>query len=651
MIKKKSVEEVLEIAKVEEVVQDFVQLKRRGANLIGLCPFHGEKTPSFNVSPSKGIYKCFGCGKAGDSVNFVMEHENLTFPEAVRYLAKKYGVTLEETELSQEARAEQQYLDSLYIVNQYALDFYQDQLFNTDIGKSVGLNYFRERGFREEAIRKFGLGFAPDKPDAFALKATHIGHNPDLLKKVGLMSQYGRDFFRNRVMFPIHNLSGKVIGFGGRILVKDVKAPKYINTPETEIYTKSKVLYGAYFAKRAIRQEDECILVEGYTDVISLHQAGLENVVASSGTSLTAGQIQLIRRNTENIKILYDGDMAGIKAALRGMGMVLEQGLNVRIVVLPEGEDPDSYLKQVGVEAFKAYITQEAKDLVMFQAGMLQEEASGDPIRKANLIKEIVDSIAKIPDPIKRSLYIRECARIMDVEEQLLVNEANKLVAQHFRKQQQEKERDQLRQFEAEQEAIPVQPARPVLKPKEDALSSGDSFQEKDIVRIIVAGGASLFDPEEKLTVAQYLISNIEDVLDEFDNKLYLRIVRDTRERLLSGQVADTSYFINHSDRDIRETAIGMVASPYEYSENWEKRWEIFLTTQKMPDENFVRDSTQALKRFKLRKFDKKIRQNAEKIKTLFEQKSDDYLLYLKLDQKLKAVRNQLAEELGTVVL
>lgn len=650
MIKKKSVEEILEIAKIEEVVQDFIQLKRRGVNLIGLCPFHSEKTPSFNVSPSKGIYKCFGCGKAGDSVNFVMEHENLTFPEALRYLAKKYGVTLEETELSQEARAEQQHLDSLYIVNQYALEYYRGQLFDTDLGKSVGLNYFRERGFREETIRKFGLGFAPDKPDAFVVKATYDGYNPELLKKVGLMSQYGRDFFRSRVMFPIHNLSGKVVGFGGRILAKDVKAPKYINTPETEIYTKSKVLYGAFFAKRAIRQHDECILVEGYTDVISLHQAGIENVVASSGTSLTVDQIQLIRRNTENIKILYDGDLAGIKAALRGMGMVLEQGLNVRIVVLPDGEDPDSYLKLAGVEAFKTYISQEAKDLVMFQAGLLQEEAAGDPIKKANLIRDIVESIARIPEPIKRSLYIRECARIMEVEEQLLVNETNKIVAQHFRKQQQEKERVQLRQFEAEQELLQAEPARPALKPKEET-AAGDAFQEKDIVRILVAGGASMFDPEEKLTVAQYIISNIEDVMEDFDNKLYQRAVHLTRERLMAGGEANTGFFLNHPDAEIREMAIGLVTSPYEYSENWAKRWEIFLTTQKMPDENFISDSTQALKRFKLRKFDKMIRQNAEQVKRLFEQKSDEYLIYLKLDQKLKALRNKLAGELGTVVL
>jgi DNA primase len=652
MIKKKSVEEILEIARIEDVVQDFVSLKRRGVSLIGLCPFHNEKTPSFNVSPSKGIYKCFGCGKAGDAVNFVMEHENLTFPEALRYLAKKYGIQIDEIELSPEARQEQQYHDSLYIVNEYAKDFYQDQLFNTDLGKSLGLSYFKERGFREETIRKFGLGFAPDKMDAFVLKATQDGYNPELMKKLGLMSQYGRDFFRNRVMFPIHNLSGKVIGFGGRILVKDVKAPKYINTPETEIYNKSQVLYGAFFAKIAIRKHDECILVEGYTDVLSLHQAGIENVVASSGTSLTVGQIQLIRRNTENIKILYDGDLAGIKAALRGVGLVLEQGLNVKIVVLPEGEDPDSYLKKVGTEAFRTYIDQEAKDFIMFQASLLLGEAAGDPVKKTHLIRDIVESIAKIPDPIKRSLYVRECARIMEVEEQLLVNEANKLVAQHFKRQQQEKDRAQLQESRMPMDLPPgIQPAPPQLKPPEKAISSGDAFQERDIARILILGGEYIFAPEENLTVAQYVLNNIEDVMNDFDNKLYQRIVHLVHERLLEGGSVQAAFFLRHPDEDIRQLAANLSSSPYEYSENWEKRWDIFLTTQKMPDENFVNDSIQSLKRFKLRKLDKMIRKNAELIKTLFQQKSEDYLTYMKLDQKLKTIRNQLAEEMGTVVL
>ncbi len=648
MIKPKSVEEILETAKVEEVVEDFVNLKRRGVNMIGLCPFHNEKTPSFTVSPSKGIYKCFGCGKGGNSVQFVMEHENMNFPEALRYLARKYGIKIEETEVSEEAREEQKYLDSLYIVNEYAKQFYQDQLFNTGRGRSVGLNYFKERGFREETIKKFGLGFAPQQKDAFTLKATQDGYNLELMKKLGLTTQYGRDFFRDRVMFAIHNLSGKVIGFGGRILVKDVKAPKYINTPETDVYNKSKVLYGAYFAKRGIRGEDECILVEGYTDVLSLHQAGIENVVASSGTSLTVEQIRLVKRYTENIKILYDGDVAGTKAALRGLGMVLEQGLNVKIVMLPEGEDPDSYLQQVGVDAFKEYLSQQAKDFIMFQASLLQEEAKGDPIRKANLIKEIVESIAKIPDPLKRSLYVRECANIMEVEEQLLINETNKIVARGFKKLQQDRERARLK----EEAGLPEEERpTPELQPRKQEVAAGDEFQEKDIIRILIAGGEKWFDQDEEITVAQHILSNIEDVLDSFDNKLYQRVARECHERLLAGQLINSQYFLNHEDAQVKQLAINMLSTPYEYSENWEKRWDIFLTTQNMPDENFVSDSKQALQRFKLRKLDKMIRQNAEKIKALFEQKSEDYVLYLKLDQKLKAIRNQLAEELGTVVL
>ncbi|MCB9040708.1 MAG: DNA primase [Lewinellaceae bacterium] len=648
MIKPKSVEEVIETAKVEEVIQDYVNLKRRGVNMIGLCPFHAEKTPSFTVSPSKGFYKCFGCGKGGDAVNFLMELEQMDFPEAIRHLARKYGIQLEETEVSQEVREEQQYQESLYLVNEYAKQYYQDQLFLTDVGKSVGLSYFKERGFREEVIKKFGLGFAPDKTDAFTVKATHDGYKLDLLKKLGLASQYGRDFFRNRVMFAIHNLSGKVIGFGGRILVKDVKAPKYVNTPETDVYNKSKVLYGAFFAKRAIRKEDECIMVEGYTDVLSLHQAGIENVVASSGTSLTIEQIRLVKRYTENIKILYDGDPAGIKAALRGMGMVLEEGLNVKIVLLPQGEDPDSYLKAVGTEAFREYITQEAKDFIMFQAGLLQEEAAGDPVKKTKLIKDIVDSIARIPDPLKRSLYVRECARIMEVEEQLLVNEANKVVAHRFRKGQQEEERARLKEGAPQPDEVFTTP--PPL-PREKQAPAGDEFQEKDIIRILIAGGGEVFDKEENITVAQYILSNIEDVLDTFDFPLYGQLAKKCHERLLANEPVNTDYFLNHPDEEIRQMAINMLSSPYEYSENWEKRWDIFLSSQKMPDENFERDSTQALKRFKLRKLNKMIRQNAEKIKQLFEQKSEDYIIYLKLDQKLKGMRNELAEELGTVVL
>lgn len=642
MIKQKSIEEVVETARVEDVVQDYVNLRRRGVNLIGLCPFHTEKTPSFTVSPAKGIYKCFGCGQGGDAVTFVMEQESLTFPEAIRHLAKKYGIKLEETALSDEAREEQQYRDSLYLINQFARDFYQDHLFNTDIGKSVGLSYFKQRGFREETIQKFGLGFSPDKKDHFTLHAVQKGYNAESLKKLGLTTQYGRDFFRNRVMFPIHNLSGKVIGFGGRILLKNVKAPKYLNSPETDIYNKSKVLYGAFFAKKGIRRDDECIMVEGYTDVLSLHQAGIDNVVASSGTSLTVQQIQLVKRYTDNIKMLYDGDIAGIKAALRGMNLVLEQGLNVKIVALPEGEDPDSYLQKVGVDAFKQYITQEAKDFIMFQASLLQEEAAGDPVKQSKLIKEIVESIAKIPDPLKRSLYVKECAKIMQVEEQLLVNEANKIVGINFKKAQQRG------RAEAVAPAADIQtPA--TVRPKSKETSTGDAFQEKDIVRILIAGGNKEFD--EGQTVGAYILGNIEDVINDFDHPLYQALVKESLEALQGGQQLSLQFYLQHPNPKIKKLAVDLSASPYEYSENWEKKWEIFLTTQKMPDENFVKDSTQALKRFKLKKFDKMIMKNAEKIKTLYEQKSDEFLLYLKLDQKLKAIRNELADELGTVVL
>lgn len=649
-------------------MEDFVSLKRRGVNLIGLCPFHNEKTPSFTVSPSKGIYKCFGCGAGGDALKFVMEHEHLNFPEGVRYLAKKYGIELEEKQLSEEAREERQYEESLYLVNQFAKEFYQKQLFETDRGKSVGLSYFKRRGFREEIIRKFGLGYAPGGKDTFTLTAVQKGYDAELLKKLGLTSQYGRDFFRDRVMFAIHSLSGKVIGFGGRILAKDVKAPKYVNTPETDVYNKRKVLYGAFFAKQAIRKADECIMVEGYTDVISLHQAGIENVVASSGTSLTVDQIQLVKRNTENIKILYDGDIAGVKAALRGMGLVLEQGMNVKIVLLPEGEDPDSYLQSVGTDAFREYITQQAQDFLMFQANLLKAEADGDPIKQSKLIQELVTSIARIPDPIKRSLYIRECAKIMEVEEQLLVNEANKAVGQQIKQRSKEREREQRRrEREAQQPGAGEEPPFPTDEPplpqdgtmlNEPPLPGqqpadtvkGDGFQERDIVRILINGGGVVYDKEEGITVADYMLSNVEDVLDDFDNALYRKVILLVAEHLSAGNELSPSFFMHHPDAEVQQLAVDLSSSPYEYSENWANRWDIFLTTQQMPEENFVQDSSSAMKRFRLRKLNRMIEENAEKIKALYKAGSDDYMLHLKLDQRLKAMRNELAAELGTVV-
>ncbi len=650
MISQKSVQEILDTVKVEEVIQDFVNLRRRGVNLIGLCPFHNEKTPSFNVSPSKNIFKCFGCGKGGDAVQFLIEHEHFTFAEALLYLAKKYNIEVEETAVSQEALAEKQHFDSLYIVNQFAADFYQEQLFETDRGKSIGKSYFKERGFRDETLRRFGLGFAPNQTDALTTKAVGAGYNIEFLRNVGLTTQYDRDFFRDRVIFPIHNLSGKIIAFAGRILVKDVKAPKYINSPETEIYNKSKSLYGAFFAKRAIRQEDECILVEGYTDVISLHQSGIENVVASSGTSLTVEQARLIRRYTPNVKILYDGDFAGVKAALRGMDILLEQDLNVKIVLLPDGEDPDSYLQQVGVEAFKLYISESAQDFIAFQADLLMKEAGNDPVKKAHVIKDIISSVAKIPDPIKRMVYIRECSRIAQVSEQVLVNEMNKLVMQQVNKAVAEK--GMAPPSPGELEAAGITQREPVELKTAETPTAGDEFQEKDIARILVSAGGEWLDEAAKVTVAQYVLSNIEEVLDHFDNKLYGRIARDVLTQVLEKKTISQQYFLSHEDIEIKNFALGILTSPYEYSENWEKKWDIHLRWQKAPEANFDEDSRQGLARFKLRKIERVLTENRQKIKELSEAGDHAQVLaYMKVLQKLLAMRSELAAQMGAVVL
>ena len=549
MIPQKTVQEILEASKIEDVVQDYVNLRRRGVNMIGLCPFHHEKTPSFTVSPAKNIFKCFGCGKGGDAAKFIMEHENLSYPDALKQLAKKFRIEIEEVELTPEMVAEQQERESLFIVNEFARQFYEDQLFNTDFGKSIGLNYFKERGFREETIKKFGLGFAPNQRDAFTQKATQMGYKPEYLQKLGL-TKNGRDFFWNRVMFTIHNLSGKPIAFAGRILQKDVKAPKYINSPETEIYVKNKILYGAYFAKRAIRQLDECILVEGYTDVISLHQAGIENVVASSGTSLTEGQISLIKRFTPNIKILYDGDPAGIKAALRGLDMVLEKDMNVRVVLLPEGEDPDSYLQNVGAAAFKEYIDKESKDFILFKTNLLLAEVKGDPVKKAGLVRDIVESVARVPDPFKRSYYIKECARVMELEEEVLVTETNKVVHKILQKREfdRRKKTQPKVNLVPEGQPVPEGQAKPDVEilPPEPAKrqTAKDEFQERDIARLLIAYGGELFDKEEELSVAEYILSNIEEVLDDFDNKEYQQIAKECLDRLVSKKPLSPKYFI-----------------------------------------------------------------------------------------------------------
>ena len=654
----------MDAARVEDVVGDFVTLKRRGSNLTGLCPFHNEKTPSFSVNPARNIFKCFGCGEGGDPITFVMKHEQIGYPEALRYIAKKYNIAIEETEVSKEYLEEKLLNDSLFLVNERALKFYQDQLFETDKGKSIGLQYFKERGFREDTIRKWGLGFSPENRDSLTKTLVTEGYSIDLLRKLGLTSkQYEQDFFRNRVMFTIHGMVGKPIAFAGRIMQKDANAPKYINSPETDIYVKNKVLYGLFHAKKSIQKEDETILVEGYTDVISLHQAGIENVVASSGTSLTTEQIRLVKRFTPNIKIIYDGDTAGVKAALRGLDMVLEEDMNVKIVLLPDKEDPDSYVQRVGATAFQEYIKKEAKDFILFKTQLLVEEAAGDPIKKAKLIKDIVASIAKIPDPVKRQLYLRECAALMRVEESILIGETGKLV----RKSMEDKKKggaapssapsaytsdqwagltDEMSQPSDNQLVIEEAYAEKRSQP-----TGTDEAQERDIIRILIASGGEIYDKEHNVSVAAYIISNIEEVIEHFDNRLYHKIVQETVSMIQKNTPLSTQFFLSHSVKEIRELSASLLSNPYDYSDNWQNKLNRPLETQKSPELNFNMDSMQAIKRFKLRKIIKLCEQNQEIVR-----KSSDtgdmstMMKHLKIQQRLLEMRNNLAKEMNTIV-
>ena len=421
--------------RVEEVIGDFVQLKRAGANYKGLSPFSNERTPSFMVSPVKQIWKDFSSGKGGNAIAFLMEHEHFTYPEAIRYLAKKYHIEIEENEQSTEEKAQADERESLYIVSEYAQQYFQDTLFNTEAGKAIGMTYFKERGFTEETIQKFRLGFSPDEWTAFTDNALAKGYQLEFLEKTGLTIVNGDrkfDRFKGRVMFPIHSMSGRVLGFGGRILTNDKKQAKYLNSPESEIYHKSKVLYGIFFAKQAIAKADNCYLVEGYTDVIQMHQKGIENVVASSGTALTQDQIRLIHRLTPNITVLYDGDAAGLRASIRGVDLILEQGMNVKVCTFPEGDDPDSFARKTAYEDLVLYLENNATDFIRFKASLLMQEAQNDPIKKAETIRDMVESISKIPDLIKREVYVRECATIMDISEQVLFSTLAQILKKDF---------------------------------------------------------------------------------------------------------------------------------------------------------------------------------------------------------------------------
>jgi DNA primase len=583
MINHETINKIMETARIEEVVGDFVSLKKRGTSLIGNCPFHNEKTPSFHVSVAKGIYKCFGCGKGGDAVHFIMDHEKYSYPEALKFLANKYNIEVEETVQSPQNIEAQNARETLYIVSQYAAGFFAEQLWNNEEGRAIGLSYFKERGFKEDIIKKFDLGYSPDSWDALISSAVKAGHKEEYLERTGLAIKNDKgklyDRFRGRVMFPIHNFTGRVIGFGGRTLKTDKNVPKYVNSPESDIYHKSNVLYGLFHAKKAIRETDNCYLVEGYADVLSMHQANVENVVASSGTSLTTEQIRLIGRFTENVTILYDGDAAGIKASLRGLDMILEEGLNVKVVNFPDGHDPDSYMHLVGAGAFKLYIENNRKDFILYKANTLLKEAGTDPIKRAGIIRDIVESIAKIPDNIKASVFIRECSHLLQVEERILLIELNKMRAAKSKKASPQSQQQNPQYNDGPPENLfDDTPGAELLAVKAD----DEELQEQEIVRLLLAYGHELvnWDKIDNMFIGSFIIQNLSDV--SFKHEICQRIISEYREEIENGHLPVANQFIKSDDRQIADLAITLSTSPYTLSENWYNKHQIFVRDESL---------------------------------------------------------------------
>lgn len=644
MIKQEVVDKILDAARVEEVVGDFVDLKKRGTSLIGLCPFHNEKTPSFNVSVSKGIYKCFGCGAGGDAVRFVMEHERYSYPEALKYLAQKYHIEVEETERTPEQAAAQDKRESLFIVTNWAGRFFKETLWGTEDGRTVGLNYFHERGYSDDIIRKFELGYSPEAWTGLYGQAKAEGYKDEFLEATGLIIRKDDgavyDRFRGRVMFPIHNLTGRILGFGGRTLKTDKKTPKYVNSPESEVYHKSDILYGLYFAKKPILDADNCYLVEGYADVLSMHQAGVENVVSSSGTSLTGGQIRLISRYTKNVTILYDGDEAGIKASLRGTDMMLEEGLNVKVLLFPDGNDPDSYVQKFGSTAFKQYIAEHQQDFIFYKTHVLLRDAGNDPIKRANVIHDVVESIALIPDAIKASVFVRECSVLLDIEERLLIAELNKLRIGRAKKTDRRAEPLLTPQTE---DTMAMEHAQ---APPAVGRTSSDVLHEREIIRILLHYGSSPASWEEgDVPIAPLLLSGLNDV--SFDDPACLAIIGIYRECINRGELPDERTFIAHRDRAIADLAIDLLATKYSLSPNWndEKR-KIYVSHESERLEDLIYG---AIYRIKKRKVEQQILTLREAIKE--ETDEADIEVMLANYQKLKDVSKLIAEKLGTIVV
>ncbi|MFH0866841.1 MAG: DNA primase [Bacteroidota bacterium] len=660
MISREDIQNIVETARIEEVIGDYVTLKKRGVNLLGLCPFHNEKTPSFTVSPSKGIYKCFGCGKAGNSVNFLMEHEHYTYPEALRHLAKKYFIEIEEIRESAEEQTAQSEKESLYSVSAFAQKYFTETLLNTEEGKAIGLTYFRHREFTESIIEKFQLGYCTEEWDGFTKAALENGYKQEYLVSTGLTiskEDQKYDRFRGRVMFPIHNVSGRVIGFGGRTLSTDKTKPKYVNSPESEIYHKSNVLYGIFFAKNSIISHDSCCLVEGYTDVISLHMSGVENVVASSGTSLTTEQIKIIRRYTQNITILFDGDAAGIKASFRGIDLLLEAGMKVKIVLFPDGEDPDSFTKKHRPAEVRDFINKQTTDFVLFKINQLNLEVGNDPIKKSEMIKEVAQTISLVQDNYLRMLYIHECDEKVKIPEQTLINEINKL---RRKKVLQKAEKI------AEDQEIP-EPAEYTAEPQIVIDDTNTEWQEKELVKFMLNYGHSTVTVEEsteteeesavtgktektvdvikkEIPLAQLIILDLQRDNIDFQNPLMQAIVIEYAAMIEKNNVPDAQYFIHHEKPEISAATIELLFNPHNLSENWIKH-RISVKTE---DLDLYSSAISYIYSLKLKKVDKMIYENMEAIKNTTNE--EDQVILLQKHKRLMKSKREFADKLTRIV-
>ena len=649
MIDQSTVQKIFDTAQIDEVVSDFVTLRKRGVNFLGLCPFHNEKTPSFTVSPAKGIYKCFGCGKGGNSVNFVMEHEHLDYVSALKYLGKKYHIDIVEEELSPEQEQRKNDRESMMIVNSYAQKYFSEQLLQSGEGIAVGMSYMRERGFREDIIKKFQVGFCLDNWNAFSNQAIQSGYKKEFLVRTGLSIDKEKgliDRFKGRVIFPIHGIAGRTLGFGGRILKKDPKAAKYLNSPESEVYHKSRILYGIYQAKKSIVQNDKCYLVEGYTDVLSFHQAGIENVVASSGTALTADQIRLVKRFSNNMTIIYDGDPAGIKASLRGIDLVLEQELNVKVLLLPEGEDPDSFSRTMSSTELIQYIEKNETDFIVFKTNLLLTDAKNDPVKRANLIIDIVRSIAIIPDNIVRSVYVKECSNILNVAEQVLYAEIDKIKGRLQEEAWKNEQRSNI-ELQAREDSIANQS---IIRADNDC-----DLEERALVRLLLNfGKEELFSTkneqgeEEVVLVGNYIVDELErDELTSV-NGAYQQVFDEYLKNKLDPNFEAKTFFRDHTESKIVQLAADIMSEPHQLSDMWTRK-DSYIESEEMKLKEIVPKLVNEYKGKKVKLLIEEVGKEMQKVQESGD--ADRLMELMKQKMALDQIKNAISKELGNRTL